>query len=191
MSRDTNAVRKKVSLGQCVEVHQRGAAVGQGRSGRFRAGPQQQRVSPDTVRQATRSCKVAANSRSCGRLFSTSEVDGVRPALEKAKKFWIKPKVEVQITECKSFIAWAKISDLRSNSDSCHFTFLMGKVKVLWSWTVSRSSTVFMDFATRIIRRPWPVHGRITETFVGSELRASCSRQATFGQKSGGIDGGC
>ena len=50
---------------------------------------------------------------SCSKLskdISGAEVDGLRSALEKASE----PTVEVQITECKGFIAWAekRVADL-------------------------------------------------------------------------------
>ena len=85
------------------------------RSGRWRAGPEQSRVSPDTVRDAARE-RVAKLQQALDVLGDTSgaEVDGLRVALEKAKKLSSEPTVEVQITECKGFIARAekRVSDL-------------------------------------------------------------------------------
>ena len=107
-------------------VQQRGAsvwAVGRrstsvtsaGRSGCWRAGPEQQRVSPDAVRQAARERAVKLQ-QALQVLGDTSgpEVEGLRSALEKAKKLSSEPTAEVQITECQNFIARAekRVADL-------------------------------------------------------------------------------
>ena len=72
-----------------------------GRSGRWRFG-QEQRANPDTVRQEARE-RVAKLQRALEVLGETSgpEVDGLRSALEKARKLASEPAVEVQISECK------------------------------------------------------------------------------------------
>ena len=68
-----------------------------------------QRVSPDAVRQAARK-RVVKLQQALDVLGETTgpEVDGLRSALEKAKKSSSGPTVEFQITECKSFIARAE-----------------------------------------------------------------------------------
>ena len=86
-----------------------------GRNGRWLAGSEQQRVSPDAVRQAARD-RVAKLQQALEVLgdISGAEVDGLRSALEKAKKMSPEPTVEVQITESKGFIARAekRVADL-------------------------------------------------------------------------------
>ena len=86
-----------------------------GPSGRWRVGSEPQRVSPDAVRQAARD-RVAKLQQALEVLgdISGAEVDGLRCALEKAKKLSSEPTVEVQITECKGFIARAekRVADL-------------------------------------------------------------------------------
>ena len=79
-----------------------------GRTGRWRAG-QEQRASPDAVRQEARE-RVVKLQRALEVLGETSgpEVDGLRSALEKARKLSSEPAVEVQITECKGFIVRAE-----------------------------------------------------------------------------------
>ena len=73
-----------------------------GPSGRWRVGSEPQRASPDAVGQAARD-RVAKLQQALGVLGDTSgaEVDGSRSALEKAKKMFSEPTVEVQITECR------------------------------------------------------------------------------------------
>ena len=79
-----------------------------GRSGRWRTG-QEQRASPDTVRQEARE-RVVKLQRALEVLGDTSgpEVDSLQLALEKATKLSSEPAVEVQITECKGFVARAE-----------------------------------------------------------------------------------
>ena len=78
------------------------------RTGRWRAG-QEQRTSPDAVRQEARE-RVVKLQRALEVLGETSgpEVGGLRSALEKARKLSSEPAVEVQITECKGFIVRAE-----------------------------------------------------------------------------------
>ena len=76
------------------------AQLGWGTHGR-RAGSGQQRASPDAVRQTARERVVKLQQA----LDVLGESSGLRSALEKAKKLFSEPTVEVQITECKGFIA--------------------------------------------------------------------------------------
>ena len=78
-----------------------------GRNGRWRECPE--RVSPDAARQAARD-RVAKLQQALVVLGETSgpEVDGLRSALAKAQKSASEPTLEVQVTECKSFIARAE-----------------------------------------------------------------------------------
>ena len=82
--------------------------VNGGRSGRWRVS-QEQRANPDTVRQEARE-RVAKLQRALEVLGESSgpEVDGLRTALEKARKLSAEPAVEIQITECKGFITRAE-----------------------------------------------------------------------------------
>ena len=79
----------------------------QNRNGRWRECPE--RVSPDAARQAARE-RVAKLQQALVVLGETSgpEVDGLRSALAKAQKSASEPTLEVQDTECKSFIARAE-----------------------------------------------------------------------------------
>ena len=92
---------KNVSLGQSGEVDQCPFSSRGGRSGRWRVGSEPQRVSPDAVRQAARD-RVAKLQQALEVLgdISEAEVDGLRSALEKAKK--------LSSEECKGFIARAE-----------------------------------------------------------------------------------
>ena len=78
-----------------------------GRNGRWRECPE--RVSPNAARQAARD-RVAKLQQALVVLGETSgpEVDGLRSALAKAQKSASEPTLEVQVTECKSFIARAE-----------------------------------------------------------------------------------
>ena len=66
-------------------------------------------MSPDAVRQEARE-RVVKLQRALEVLGETSgpEVEGLRSALEKATKLSSEPAVEVQITECKGFLARAE-----------------------------------------------------------------------------------
>ena len=106
MAKDPNSVQQRERqpgpLGGGRPVQASG-----GRSGRWREGPE--RVSPDAARQAARE-RVAKLQQALVVLGETSgpEVDGLRSALAKAQKSASEPTLEVQVTECKSFIARAE-----------------------------------------------------------------------------------